>query len=196
MTADFKTIMGILPVIISGLNLVYYLYTVYYGRTRPHIFSWIIWTIVASIAAAGQIVKGAGSGAWITIAIAVFAFIRVVACLTHGEKSITRSDTYCLIACLFALVLWGITNDPLLSVIVVTIVDAVGIYPTWRKSWHKPYEENALSYFLFGVTSAMGLAATENYNLTTMIFPGVIIWVCWGFAAFLVWRRKAMSVTL
>lgn len=190
---DTKTLIGILPVIISTINFALYMYSVYFGKTRPHLFSWLIWGIVAAIAAAGQYVEGAGSGGWISIAISVYSFIRVIACITHGEKKITRSDWACLFACLIAIVIWVLLKDPMISVILVSLIDAVGIIPTARKSWMKPEQENAFSYFLFGVTSFLGLIALENYNVTTIFYPATVTIICWGFYAFLLIRKKQLK---
>lgn len=190
---DFKFILGIIPVIISAANLFIYMKSVYFGTTRPHLFTWLVWGLVGGIAAAGQYVEGAGSGMWLTAAISLFAFIRVIAAITHGEKRVTRLDWTCLIICLFAILIWMVLQSPLYSVVTVTLVDLIAFVPTYRKSWNRPGEEHAFSYFLFGCTALMSIAAIENYNVTTVIYPLSILLSCWAFVGMLFVRRRALG---
>lgn len=190
---DLKFVLGIIPVIISAVNLFIYMKSVYFGTTRPHLFTWLIWGLVGAIAAAGQYVEGAGSGMWLTAAISLFAFVRVIAAVTHGEKRVTRMDWACLIVCLFAILVWMVMQNPLYSVVTVTLVDLVAFVPTYRKSWNKPGEEHAFSYFLFGCSALMSIIAIENYNITTVIYPLSILLSCWGFVGMLFIRRKALG---
>ena len=37
------------------------------------------------------------------------------------------------------LILWYVLEDPLWTVLVLTVVDSVGFIPTVRKSYHAPY---------------------------------------------------------
>lgn len=190
---EFKQILGLLPVLISAGTLLIYLKSVYFGKTRPHLFTWLIWGLVGAIAAAGQYVEGAGSGMWLTAAISVFAFIRCIAALTHGEKGVTMAVWLCLLACLAAVIVWPLVNNPFWSVLMVTLIDLVAFVPTWRKSWNKPGEEHAGSYVLFGFTALLSIIAMENYNATTVLYPLSILLSCWAFVGMLMIRRKALG---
>ncbi|MBI1326857.1 MAG: hypothetical protein GC136_04355 [Alphaproteobacteria bacterium] len=191
--ADYKLLFSIVAIAISGTNLVYYLYTVYRGNTRPHLYSWLIWGLVTSVVAIAQYAEKGGAGAFVTAFAGFACFTRVIAALTHGEKEITRSDTICLVVCCVAIILWPLTNSPLWSVLLVTAIDVAGFYPTVRKSWHKPQEENALSYVLFAVVYFLSITGLQNYNFTTLFYPVVMVAATLGFVAFLLIRRKAIK---
>jgi len=60
---------GIIGSAVSLLAAIPYGYAIYRRTTRPHLFSWLIWSVVTAIAAAGQFVAGAGPSAWCTAAI-------------------------------------------------------------------------------------------------------------------------------
>jgi len=83
---DIKTLFSITAIVISFSNAVYYLYTVYYGKTKPHAYTWLIWTLVLAIIWLAQISDNAGAGAWVTLAGVLFCFVRAVAGFTHGVK--------------------------------------------------------------------------------------------------------------
>ena len=174
---------------ISFLVLLHYTYTVLYGQVKPHLYTHFIWGLEAAIAAAAQFVSGAGPGACLTVAIALFCFIRAGLAIPYGEKNITSGDKYALIACLFGLVLWVLIQDPLYAVIVVSLVDGLAFYPTFRKSFMKPFEENMTTFVVLNIPLMMGVIAIENYNLTTLLFPCTILILNFIFVLFLIVRR-------
>jgi hypothetical protein len=190
---DLKTILGAASFLISFGALVIYLNNVYFGRVRPHLFTWLVWSLAAGIVAAGQYAKGAGSGMWLTAGICFFSFLRVIAAVTHGERRITRGDWICLGLCLAALALWPLLEDPVYSVSLLTVLDFAAFLPTFRKSWRKPEEEDATSFFLFGCSMTCSMLAIENYNLTTLIYPAVGAASCWAFWVMLLLRRRACA---
>lgn len=177
---------------ISCFILLHYIYTVLYGPVRPHLYTWFIWGLESGIAAAAQFVAGAGYGAYLTAIVSFFCFLRAGLAIPYGEKNITRGDKYALTACLFGLVLWGLIQNPLYAVIVVSLVDGLAFYPTFRKSFHKPFEENLITFILVNIPLGMGILAIENYNLTTLLFPCTIVTLNLVFVFFLVARRQQL----
>jgi len=167
---DYKWVLAGAAAIISISNLTYYFSNVFKGKTKPHMFTWLIWGLVAMTVAAGQIVDGAGAGATLTViaslncmAIAILAYIK-------GDKNISRSDKICLFTCFIALCLWPITKLPLLSVVIVTLVDLIGYIPTIRKSYNKPHEENLFTFVIFLISVTLSIFALENYTMLTMLY--------------------------
>jgi hypothetical protein len=71
----------------------------------------------------------------------------------------------------------------------------VGFYPTFRKSFHKPHEENALSYWLNAVKWLLSIFALKTFSLTTALYP--ISWVLMNslFLLMLHWRRRSLTAT-
>jgi hypothetical protein len=187
---NVKMVLAVLACTISFFNLVYYLRTVFYGSTRPHVFSWLIWGTVTIIAAIVQFVEGAGTGAWLTFFVAIMCYIRALVGIFRGEKNITRGDKICLGLCFLAIIVWQLTDNPLWAVIIVAGIDTAGFYPTVRKSWNKPHEENAISYMIFAMTYSLGILSIETYSIETLLYPVTLVVSCIGFALFLVLRRR------
>ena len=61
-----REILGIIAIIISAASDLFYIVSVLRGDSKPHVFTWIIWSIVASIVFIAQISHNAGPGAWVT----------------------------------------------------------------------------------------------------------------------------------
>ena len=52
---EYKTILGIIAVIIALAGYVPYFRDIFRGKTKPHAFSWLVWASLTGIAFFGQI---------------------------------------------------------------------------------------------------------------------------------------------
>src|SRR4051812_25390728 len=87
-----KEIFGVLSVVVGMASYALYIWQIYHGRIKPHLFTWFIWGTVMSIGFAAQYAEGAGPGAW-NMGIAAFITFCIAGCAYFkGEKEITRSD--------------------------------------------------------------------------------------------------------
>ena len=114
--------------------------------------------------------------------------------LKRGEKDIVWIDWLSLVGALLALGLWAITNEPLLSVILITLIDALGFVPTFRKSYSKPNEETALTYGLSSLKFAIGIAALDNVTLVTALYPASLVLANGIFVAMVLLRRQKLNI--
>lgn len=187
---DLKSLFTALAIIISISNVIYYLYTVYFGKTKPHAYTWLIWTIVLIVVWLAQVSDGAGVGAWVTLMGILACLLRAIAGFTHGVKNITKSDKLCLFSCFVAIVFWILTKNPLTAIIILTLIDLIGFLPTFRHAWSNPYDENIFSFFLFGITFLLSFLALENISFTTALYPIALASSSWIFILYVWWRRS------
>ncbi len=171
----YRVILSVVGIIIGFISYAIYFRGIFTGKTKPHVFSWLVWSIVNWIAFFAQIVKGGGAGAWITGVNAFLCALVAILALFFGEKNITRSDWYSFVGALIGVFGWILTNNPLIAVILISLTDYFGIYPTFRKAYYKPYEENALSFGVDLIKFVLELVALESFNLTTALFPITIL---------------------
>lgn len=190
---DYKDMLGLLAVIIAFLSYIPYFKDILANKTKPHAFSWLVWGILTGIAFFGQIAGGGGPGAWVTGFTAIICVIIFLFGLTRGRKNIVLIDWLSLLACGIALVLWFITKGPLLSVILITLVDAIAFLPTFRKSYMKPGEETAKTYLLSGFKFVISLFALNSFSVITALYPLSLVLMNWIFVGLLVIRRKQLS---
>ncbi len=145
------------------------------GINRPHIFTWIIWSILTLIAAFAQFSGNAGPGAWVTFLTGIVCLAITFVAFRNGEKDITKSDWIIFVAAIAAIPLWVITSDALLAVIVVTIIDLIAFVPTFRKSWKRPFEENSFMYGFNVPRHCLAIAAIDTYSYVTILYPAALL---------------------
>lgn len=172
---DIKVILGVIGIGMTIAAHIPYLLQTIKGTNKPHIFTWIIWTLLTFIAAAVQYVGGAGMGAWITFITGLICVVITVFAFQKGEKNITRSDWVMFIAGLLTIPLWAATNSPLWSIIMITAIDCSAFYPTFRKSWHKPHEENTFMYGFNIPRHVVSIASISSLNILTVLYPAALL---------------------
>ena len=144
-------------------------------KTQPHLYTWLIWSIVTTIALAGQWTTGAGPGAWPTAITALLTYLVTILALRYGTKDITTTDSVFLIFAVLAIIPWWLTNNLLLSVILATAIDVCAYAPTIRKTWRAPESETLAQYSLSIIRHAAALAALSTYSLTTYLYPVAVL---------------------
>lgn len=187
---DYKIILALLATLIGLIGYIPYFRDIFKGTTKPHVFSWFIWSLLTGIAFAAQVVEGAGPGAWVTGFTAVVCSAVAVLAFSKGEKEITKSDWVCLVLALLGIALWLVTDNPLTAVIVVTITDALAFIPTFRKTYFKPHEETLTEYALAAVKFFISIIALESLTLSTWLYPASLVIMNGAFVVMALIRRR------
>lgn len=171
-----------------------YIVSIRSGRTRPHVFSWLIWGVTTLLVFLATWAGGGGVGAWPTGVSALITFSIAWLAFTHGaDRAITTSDWLFLAGAASALPFWSLTADPLGAVVVLTLVDLLGFGPTLRRAWSHPEQERVGFYSLFVLRNLLVLLSLERLTLTTALFPAAVGLACVGLVALLLWRRRRLQ---
>ena len=185
-------ILGLIGIALSVYAYVPYYLGIWRGRVKPHFFTWFLWSLMSGICFFAQVADHAGPGAWITGATSILTLTVAITALKYGEKHITRADWIMFILGVSAIPLWVVTNDPLLSVIIVSLVDALAYGPTLRKSWAKPHEEAVQTYVVSLAVFLLGFLALANITWTTALYPATMMTMNIVFIATAMGRRYAL----
>lgn len=134
-----QELLGSLAVALGLFGYIFYVRGILQGKVKPHAFTWFVWGLLTAIAFIAQIVEGGGAGSWITGVTALCSFGFAIVGLGKSSRTfIAKSDWVFFIAALFTIPIWYFTGNPLWSVIIITITDAVAFAPTFRKAFSHP----------------------------------------------------------
>jgi hypothetical protein len=186
---------SIVAIALTIIAYVPYVAAIRAGRVKPHFFSWLIWSLTTAIVFFAQLAAAGGAGAWPTaVSAAITIYVAWLSLVLRSDFSANRADWVFLLAALLSLPLWYLTDDPLWSVVILTVVDALGFAPTLRKAWARPHEESLQFYLIFTVRSTLSVWALESRTLTTVLFPAAMVVACILVCGLLWWRRRQRSV--
>lgn len=189
---EYKIILGYLSVVVALIAYIPYFRDIFNGKTKPHVFSWLIWGLINVIAFFALLVSHGGAGAWVTAVTALACLTIATLSFQNGEKSFSTFDWICLAGALLAILMWIMTSQPLLAIILVSITDAIGFVPTFRKSYYKPHEETVATYALSVLKNVSALFALGSFTFTTMLFSSYLVLANTALVSMLLIRRKQL----
>lgn len=166
-----KELLGLIAVVLTIIGHFPYIVDTLKKKTTPHLFTWIIWAIVAILAFLGQWQKGGGAGSWTTGVTGLITIFIAILSLKNGTKDITFSDKIFFIAALLSIIPWYLTKDPTISIICLTLIDTLAFAPTIRKTIKNPNSETLFTYALNILRHGLSLLALANYNVATYLYP-------------------------
>lgn len=144
---------------------------IFAGQTKPHLFTWLVWSLVTLIAVVIQATEGGGAGTWPTAVAALLCFAITGLAVTHGSKDIKKVDWFFLAASISAIPVWLLTANPLWAAIMVTLIEIIASFPTLRKSWHTPEQEVASTYGINTIRYVLSILALASFSPATLAYP-------------------------
>jgi len=189
---DYKSILGVMSVLLAFAGYGIYFKEIFSGKVKPHAFSWFVWGITTTIIFFGQLIKGAGPGAWATGAIAIACYIIFGFAIFKGQRDFVFWDWVFLIIALVSLVSWRLTKDPAYALILLTITDAAATFPTLRKAYNKPFEESFALFSLNSVKSIFSIFAFRTYTLVAVLYPIMLVLFNFSVALVIAVRRRQL----
>lgn len=187
---DYKSILSIIAILIATGSRIEYIYLIVRGKIKPHAFSWLVWSVLTGIAFAAQVSEKGGAGSWLTGFTALTCFMVFLLALAYGQRKFSLIDWVSLTGSGVALALWWFTKNPLGAVILVSIIDILGMIPTFIKGYKKPFEDSINIFWIANVTFTLSLFALETHSLTTWLYPLTVIATNTAFVVMVVIRRQ------
>lgn len=166
-----KVIFASIAVILSLVGYIPYIVDIFKGKTTPHMYSWLVWTVLNLTNCAIYFSNGAGN-ATIPMSIAfILTFIIFILSIFKGHKDIKKSDFYFLIAAGVAFTFWFFIDIPVIASIIATSTSLIALGPTIRKSWETPYSETLITYVINTIRHILVFLSIATVTLTTAFNP-------------------------
>lgn len=181
-------------VAVMTVGLVVYIKDTLQGKTKPNKVTWLIWGIAPLIGAVAAYSDGVRLAALPVLAtglgpLAVFAasFIN-----KNAYWKLEKLDYICGAIAILALVLWQITDEPIVAIIFALLGDTLATLPTVMKSWRFPETESGAAYItaVFGVGTSF--LVLQSWNFSEWAFPAYLVFVN-GLIAIGIYRKNLMS---
>jgi len=151
-----------------------YLHSLLQGETKPHIYTILLYVIITGIIFYSQIIAWAGFGSIYVGITCLFWMIIFILSFWYGIKDITITDKISLVFALISIPLWYVSWDPLLSVILLIIVDIFSSYPSVRKTYVNPYSENLFAFVIEFIWISFSILALAQINFLS---AGYLIYI-------------------
>ena len=145
----YKEFLSAIAIALTFIAFFPYIRSILQGITKPHAFSWVIWGCSTFIVFLAQLADKGGAGAWpIGVSGIITLYVAILAYSKKTDRMISTIDWLFFILAMTSIPLWYLTSDPLLSVVILTMVDLLGFAPTFRKAYARPFEEHITFFAL------------------------------------------------
>ncbi len=167
---DFKFFISILASLLVVFGYVPYFRDIFAKKTKPHLFTWLIWLITQATATIGLLYGGGKFGSLSLIVGTITVAIVFLLSFKYGTKDITKSDKIVLVLALLAFAIWWQLKNPLLAVLMISAIDGIGYFPTIRKTLKDPWSETIPFWALMAVTNLLAIVSNAQYNFLTVSY--------------------------
>lgn len=164
--------------IVSGILLIAgflpYMYEVVKKKTIPNRMSWFIWSLSTATILFGVIETGTTEAIWVPIVDAAGCFLIFLLSLRFGVGGWAKTDRISLAICLASLLIWALTGNALLALVMNLCVYISGYIPTIQKAFKKPKSESrtAWTIFLLGVLlNLFTVAIGTDRGIAIWLYP-------------------------
>lgn len=150
-----------------------YAWGVVNGRARPNAVTWLLWGLTPLIAFFAGLQNGFNTQSFILLALAIspLTIFGITVLKTGLRKHLTPFTLTCGAIALIGIVLWMVTDNPILAIIFSIVADIFASLPTLRKAYQDPASEYALPYFLSMVSMIVALLTVQEWIFTVYGFP-------------------------
>lgn len=189
---EYKEILGGIAVLLAFATYVPIYVGTIFGKVRPHIFTYFVWTITVGAAFVASLSTGGAAGSWTLGATTLLVGGIFLLCFKYGTKDITKYDTVAVVFAIGALVPWMLTKDPTFSVILITLIEAVSFVPTLRKTWNDPHSELMFPWLINTVKHVLTILAVSTISISTVFYPAVFVCMNILLAGEIMYRRRTL----
>ena len=157
-------ILGGVFLVLGGLSC---LLGVLRHEAKPNRVSWTIWTVPPVVCFAAQVHARVGPAAALTFAIAISSLLVLLATFLnqHGYAKMGRLDWCCALLAAVSTLLWVMTRDPDITVVMLIAIDWLGALPTLVKAYRDPQSESRVAFLFFALGAAVTLTTVHNWTL-------------------------------
>lgn len=174
----FVILMGLISTLLGAYSTVPYVIAILKHKTKPHQFSWLIFTIMNGIVLFSQFFAGGRQSILISLVFLVGSLIIFLLSLKYGTRETSRWDRLLLVFALLTIVIWLLTRNNATAIWLTVIIDLIATTMTILKVRNVPDSESPVPW-LFG-TSAF---VFTNLSLVGIPFGILYVRPIYGFVS-------------
>ncbi len=150
-----------------------YIRSMFRGKAKPNRVTWLMWSIAPFIATAAAASSGV-TWAAVPVFMTGFAPFLIFTASFFTKKAywkLAAFDYICGALSAVALVLWFLTMEPDLAIILAVASDALAAVPTLTKAWRSPETESVWPFITGIFNASVSLVVAVVWTFAEVAFP-------------------------
>ncbi len=177
MMVEYFQYIVIVGAVVQFLGSAHYIKAILLGKAKPNKVTWLLWAIAPLIGAVAAFSDGVRLAILPTfmsgfgpLLVFIFSFVN-----KNAYWQLNKLDYVCGVFSLLALILWVVTKQAWVAIILAIASDGLASIPTLIKSFKYPETENA-SPFIAGLFSQLTIfPVIKVWNFSSLSFPLYLI---------------------
>jgi len=163
---------GIASGILSSFAYIPYIVDTIRRRTQPQRASWLIWSVLGSVAFVSQVYEGATDSLWFAgVQVSGTLLVFVLSIWVGIGSYLSRTDYLILFTALMGLVLWYFTDTAAYMLAITISISLLGGVPTVTKAYRDPDSETLITWIASLIASVCALLSVGKVNLIILAYP-------------------------
>ena len=189
-SAQILLFFGIASGALSTFAYIPYIIDTVARRTQPQRASWLIWSVLGSIALISQIYEGATSSLWFAGVQVSGTIIVFLLSITAGNgKYLSRTDYCILLAASIGLVLWYFTENAAYALAITISISLLGGVATVTKAFYDPDSETLVTWVVSLVASICAILSVGKFDIIILAYPLYLFTLYLAFVAAIILGR-------
>ena len=170
-------LLGVAFNIYGGLS---YLISTVKGRTKPNRVTWFFWAVAPLLAFAAELSKGVGWQSLMTFMVGFSPLLIFIASFVNKKSywRLNKFDYFYGSLSLLGIILWRITGEGNLAILLAILADGFAGLPTIVKAYYEPTTEDYKAYLFSMLSAIITLLTIDQWTFAHWGFPAYIFGIC------------------
>ena len=151
--------------ILALISPLTYVYAILKGQAKPHRTTRLVLLLITSLTTISLFPQQDRGAIYLAAVSTLQSVIIFILSLKYGMGGYAKSDLTCLGIALLGIILWQVTQNPILGLYSAILADFTGMIPALVKTFYKPETE---SWYFYGLDVGAALFSTLAINSETL----------------------------
>ncbi len=189
--------LGIASGVLSTIAFIPYIVDTIARRTHPQRASWLIWSVLGSIALVSQIYEGATASLWFAgVQVSGTIIVFLLSIRRGSGRFLSNNDYAILLAASVGLVLWYFTENAAYALAITISISLLGGLATAVKAFHDPDSETLSTWVISFIASACAMLAVGKMDFVLLAYPVYLFTLYLAFIVAILLGRARRSEAL
>ena len=147
-----------------------YIYSIITRQTIPNFTGWFIIALSMTFVFFSGLAGGGGTTLWLIGTLAVLHTIEAILSLFYGHFRITFLEKGFIILAFLSLLIWYISDDPVYTTIMNTLIDTFEMTSIAYKLFRFPETEDPLAWWVSVVMYGVDILAIATWSIASAFF--------------------------
>jgi hypothetical protein len=186
----FGPYLVILGAVVNVVGSLFYLRDTFVGKVKPNKITFLLWAAAPLIGGVAAVARGV---TWAAVPVFIAGLLPlVILIVSFGNPKaywkLNKIDYVHGGLSVLALVLWAVTNEPIVAIIFAILSDFFAALPTLTKTWRHPETENGWAYLASSFNGLTGVIAVSVLTFEQIAFP-LYLFIMMGLIGIVALRR-------